>query len=128
MDAWAIEPKVERSNFNEGSLQSLDGLGIVGNIVEKEEKDASMPFMRKPTSNEEIGKVKKIVELKCEVLKLTRVHMKQFEGKKKGLQDHLHCIKSLNNIHPNCCLNFLNLLISNKNLPLLLTFEGHGLN
>jgi hypothetical protein len=28
-----IKPKVERSNFNEGSLQSLDGLGIVGNVV-----------------------------------------------------------------------------------------------
>jgi hypothetical protein len=71
-----IKPKVKRSNFSEGSLWSLDGLGTIGNVVEKEEKDANMPFMRKPTSNEKVGKVKKIVELKCEVLKLTKVHLK----------------------------------------------------
>jgi hypothetical protein len=35
-----------------------------------------MLVMRKPTFNEEVGKVKKIAELKLEVLKLTRVHLK----------------------------------------------------
>jgi hypothetical protein len=33
-----IKPKVERLDFNEGSLQSLGGLGIVGNVVEKERR------------------------------------------------------------------------------------------
>jgi hypothetical protein len=88
-----IKPKLERSDVNEGSLQSFDGLSIVGNIVEKEEKDVNMLFMRKPTSDEKVGKVKKNVDMKCEVLKLTRVHMKQLEGKRKGLQDHLLCLK-----------------------------------
>jgi len=71
-----IKPKVERSYFNEGSLWSLDGLGIVGNVVEKEEKDANILFMKKPTSDEKVGKVKKIVELKRGALKLIKVCLK----------------------------------------------------
>jgi hypothetical protein len=35
-----------------------------------------VPFMRKLTFDEEVGKVKKFMELKHEVLKLTRVHLK----------------------------------------------------
>jgi len=72
---------MERLDCSEGSY-CLDGRGKVGIVVQKEEMDASMPLKR-PTSNEEVGKVKKIVELKHEVLKLTRVHLKQLE--KKGL-------------------------------------------
>lgn len=71
-----IKLKVERSDVSEGSMWSLDGLSIVGNVVQKEEKFTSMPFMRKSTSNEEVGKVKKIVNLKCEMLKLIKVHLK----------------------------------------------------
>lgn len=88
-----IKPKVKRLDFNEGSLWAFDGLSIVGNIVGKEEKDVNMLFMRKPTSDEKVGEVKKNVDMKCEVLKLTKVHMKQLEGKRKGLQNHLLCLK-----------------------------------
>ncbi len=55
-----IKPKVERSYFNEGLLQLVDGLSIVGNVVKKEEMDANMPFMKKPTFDVEVGKVKKL--------------------------------------------------------------------
>jgi hypothetical protein len=62
-----IKPKVERLDFSESSLLSLDGLGVVGNIVEKEEKDVSMSFMKNPTPDEKVGKLKTNVELKCEM-------------------------------------------------------------
>jgi hypothetical protein len=42
-----IKLKVERSDFSEGLMWSLDGLSIVGNVVQKEEKFASMPFHEK---------------------------------------------------------------------------------
>ncbi len=35
-----------------------------------------MPFTRKPTFDEQVGKVKKVVELKHEMLKLTKVCLK----------------------------------------------------
>jgi hypothetical protein len=38
----------------------VDGLSIVGNVVKKEEMDANMPFMKKPTFDVEVGKVKKL--------------------------------------------------------------------
>jgi hypothetical protein len=57
-------------------LWSLDGLSTIGNVVEKEEKDASMPFMRKLTFDGEVSKVKKIAKLKRQVLKLTRDRLK----------------------------------------------------
>jgi hypothetical protein len=33
-----IKPKVERSDFNEGSLWSLDGLSTIGNVVERRKR------------------------------------------------------------------------------------------
>jgi hypothetical protein len=68
--------RVEISDFNEGLLQSVDGPSIIGNVVKKEEKDANMPFMIKSTFDVEVGKVKKIVELKHEVLKVIGVCLK----------------------------------------------------
>ncbi len=49
--------------------------------------DASMPLKR-PTFNEEVSKMKKVVELKHEVLQLTKVCLRQLEERKKGLQHH----------------------------------------
>ncbi len=57
---------------NEVSLQSLDGWLAIGTIAQKEEMDASMPLKR-PTFDEEVSKMKKVVELKHEVLQLTKV-------------------------------------------------------
>jgi hypothetical protein len=70
-----MKPKVEKLDCSEGSLQSLNGRNTIGTITQKEEMDASMPLKR-PTFDEKVGKVKKIVEFKYEVLKLTRVHLR----------------------------------------------------
>ncbi len=51
----------------EVSLQSLDGWPTIGTIAQKEEMDASMP-LKKLTFDEEVSKMKKVVELKHEVL------------------------------------------------------------
>ncbi len=51
--------------------------------------NVDMPTPTKPLSNEDINIVEKVLDLKHEAWKLTNVHFKQFEEKKKGLQDHL---------------------------------------
>jgi hypothetical protein len=51
------------------------------------------PAPTKPLSNEDINRVDKVLDLKHEVWKLANVCFKQFEEKKKGLQDHLIGLK-----------------------------------
>jgi len=63
----------------------------------KLEKDANfsyvgMPFT-KPMSDEDVGKVEEVLELKQSIWMLVNVHLKQLEKKKKCLQDHLIGLK-----------------------------------
>jgi hypothetical protein len=45
---------------------------------------------RKPIFDEDIGKVQRNLELKHELWKLSKVRLKQLEGKKKHLQEGIY--------------------------------------
>jgi len=92
------KPKVGKSSdVTKSSQRSQEGTSA-RHVCVKLEKDGStynvhMPSPTKPLSNENINKVEKILDLKREVWKLANVCFKQFEKKKKGLQDHLIGLK-----------------------------------
>ncbi len=83
------KPKMEKSliDVNEGSQWSQEGIGL-GFAIVKLGKDANfsyvgMPFI-KLMCNEDIGKVKEVLELKQPIWKLANVHLKQLEKKKNA--------------------------------------------
>jgi hypothetical protein len=67
-----------------------NGHGKLGRSVTME--NATTPI-GKPLSKERITMVETIADLEHEVCKLTKLHVKQLEEKKKGLQNHLISFK-----------------------------------
>jgi hypothetical protein len=90
-----MKSKFGKANFNETSHRSQ--LLPMGNGGAKVAKDTSMEIasrpLGKPLPCENITSVEKVLDLKHEVWKLTKLHVKYLEGKRKKLQDHLIGLK-----------------------------------
>ncbi len=70
-----IKPKVEKLNASEVSCQSQEGSRTKDDGL-KVEKDANNIPFKKPIFDEKISKMEMVLELKHEVWKLTKVHLK----------------------------------------------------
>ncbi len=95
--AWALkwDPKAKGdiSYVSDCSWSSHEAIDK-GDVDHKEGKhvnilNANMHF-RKPIFDEDIGKVQRNLELKHELWKLSKVRLKQLEGKKKHLQEGIY--------------------------------------
>ncbi len=94
----ASKPKVKKLDVSEGSTQCSLEVVIIDDLPRMTLNKVANMFttfmeLKKHVPNEEVSKVETILELKHEIWKLNKLHLKQLEEEKNGYSERLISLK-----------------------------------